>query len=84
MFVLKLSGIQNNVLIKLNKNRFYKQLNLILKINLSIYQEGQQYYSYKHHWSDQRKSIVLVVSQTSLLQKDPGMYILQNWLRSVN
>jgi len=34
--------------------------------------EGQQYYSYKHHWSDQRKSVVLVVSQTALLQKDPG------------
>jgi len=34
--------------------------------------DGQQYFSYKHHWSDQRKSIVLVVGPTALEQKDPG------------
>lgn len=34
--------------------------------------EGQQWFSYKHHWSDQRKSVVLVAGPTALEQKDPG------------
>ena len=34
--------------------------------------DGQQWFSYKLHWSDQRKSVVLVCGPTGLEQKDPG------------
>ena len=32
----------------------------------------QQWFSYKLHWSDQRKSVVLVAGPTGLEQKDPS------------
>jgi hypothetical protein len=41
---------------------------------MTLLQEGSQYLSYKHHWSDQRKSILLVVGPVSLDQKDPGSF----------
>ena len=34
--------------------------------------EGQQWFSYKLHWSEQRKSVLLVAGPTGLEQKDPG------------
>lgn len=34
--------------------------------------DGQQWFSYKLHWSDQRKSVLLVAGPTGLEQKDPG------------
>ena len=34
--------------------------------------EGQQWFGYKLHWSDQRKSVVLVAGPIGLEQKDPS------------
>ena len=34
--------------------------------------QSQQWFSYKLHWSDQRKSVVLVAGPTGLEQKDPS------------
>ena len=34
--------------------------------------EGQQWFGYKLHWSEQRKSVVLVAGPIGLEQKDPS------------